>query len=134
MTIPPLNFEIFLIFLNFLRSWALSRLATCDSTAYISFSILGIKFHVTFGESYLKQPSRGGLKKLCSENMQQIYRRTSMPECDFNKVASKLYQNHTSAWVFSCKFATFFRTTFYNNTSGGLLVNLVKFQKIVTRL
>ena len=29
--------------------------------------------------------------------MQQIYRRTPMPKCDFNKVAS--------AWTFSCKFA-----------------------------
>ena len=34
-----------------------------------------------------KQPPRGVLKKRCSENMQQIYRRTSMPKCDFNKVA-----------------------------------------------
>ena len=36
---------------------------------------------------YQKQPSRGVLRKRCSENMQQIYRRTSMPKCDFNKVA-----------------------------------------------
>ena len=34
-----------------------------------------------------KQLSRGVLKKRCSENMQQIYRRTPMPKCDFNKVA-----------------------------------------------
>ena len=27
--------------------------------------------------NYQKQPSRGILKKMCSENMQQIYRRTS---------------------------------------------------------
>ena len=27
----------------------------------------------------------GVLKKTCSENMQQIYRRTPMPKCDFNK-------------------------------------------------
>ena len=32
-----------------------------------------------------KQPSRGVLRKRYSENMQQIYRRTSMPKCDFNK-------------------------------------------------
>ena len=31
-----------------------------------------------------KQPPRGVLKKRCSENMQQIYRRTTMPKCDFN--------------------------------------------------
>ena len=34
-----------------------------------------------------KQPLRGVFKKRCSENMQQIYRRTFMPKCDFNKVA-----------------------------------------------
>ena len=34
-----------------------------------------------------KQPSRGVLKKRCSENMQQIYRRTLMPKREFNKVA-----------------------------------------------
>ena len=36
--------------------------------------------------------------------MHQIYRRTAMPRCDFNKVALQLYWNYTSAWVFSCKF------------------------------
>ena len=30
-----------------------------------------------------KQTSRGILRKRCSENMQQIYRRTTMPKCDF---------------------------------------------------
>ena len=38
-----------------------------------------------------KQPSRGVLIKRCSENMQQIYRRTPMPKCDLNKVAKQLY-------------------------------------------
>ena len=33
------------------------------------------------------QPSRSVLKKSCSENMQQIYRRTPMRKCNFNKVA-----------------------------------------------
>ena len=34
-----------------------------------------------------KQPPRGVLKKRCSENIPQIYRRTPMLKCDFNKVA-----------------------------------------------
>ena len=34
-----------------------------------------------------KQPSGGVLRKRCSENMQQIYRRIPMSKCDFNKVA-----------------------------------------------
>ena len=37
-----------------------------------------------------KQPSRGILRKRCSDNMQQTYRRTSMPKCDFHKVARQL--------------------------------------------
>ena len=40
---------------------------------------------------YQKQPFRGALKKRCSENMQQIYRRTPMPKCDFKNVALQLY-------------------------------------------
>ena len=34
-------------------------------------------------ESYFqKQSSKGVLKKMCSENMQQIYRRTPTPKCN----------------------------------------------------
>ena len=35
--------------------------------------------------------SRAVLTKKCSENRQQIYRRTPMPKCDFNEVAWQLY-------------------------------------------
>ena len=49
----------------------------------------------------------------CSENIQQIYRRTPMSKCDFNEVALQLYSNRTSAWVFSSKLATYFQNTFY---------------------
>ena len=59
-----------------------------------------------------KQLSRGFLKKSCSENLQQIYRRTLMPKCNFNKVALQLYWNHTLAWLFSCKLAAYFQNTF----------------------
>ena len=48
------------------------------------------------------------LVKYGSENMQQIYKRIPIPKYDFNKVAK-----HTSAWVFSCKFAAYFQNTFY---------------------
>ena len=34
-----------------------------------------------------KQPPRVVPWERCSENMLQIYRRTTMPKCDFNKVA-----------------------------------------------
>ena len=36
-------------------------------------------------------PSRSGVRKKYSENMQQIYRRTPMPKFGFNKIASQLY-------------------------------------------
>ena len=52
------------------------------------------------------------LRKRCSKNMQQIYRRTSMPKCNFNKVTKQLYWNHYSAWVFSCKFGVYFQNLF----------------------
>ena len=56
----------------------------------------------------LAQIDLGVPVKRCSENMLQIYRRTPMRKCDFKKVAKQLYLNHTSAWVFSCKFAAYF--------------------------
>ena len=38
-----------------------------------------------------KQPTRGVLSQSCSENMLQIYRRTPLPKCDFNKVALEIH-------------------------------------------
>ena len=52
-----------------------------------------------------KQLFRGVLKKKCSENMQQIHRRTTMPKFDFKC-------DHTSARMFSCTFAAYFESTF----------------------
>ena len=37
-----------------------------------------------------KQPPRGVLRKRCAENMQRIYRRSSMPKCNFNYFATSL--------------------------------------------
>ena len=47
-------------------------------------------------------------------NMQQIYRRTPKP-------AIQIYENHTSVWMFSCKFAAYLQ-----NTSGGRRLNIEK--------
>ena len=49
-------------------------------------------------------------------SMQQIYRRTPMPKCDFNKVVKQLYWYRTSAGVFSCSLLPFFRKPFSKNT------------------
>ena len=45
-----------------------------------------------------KQPSIGVLIKSCSKNIQQIYRTTPMPKCDFNKVAKQLFGILTKTW------------------------------------
>ena len=37
-----------------------------------------------------KQPFRGVLSKRCSKNMQQIYRVTNMPKCDFKNTSERL--------------------------------------------
>ena len=44
--------------------------------------------------------------------MQKIYGRTRIPKCDFNKVEKQLFRNHSSKWVFSCKFAAYFQSIF----------------------
>ena len=78
---------------------------------------------------YAEAAPTGVLRERCSENMQQLYRRIPIPKCDFNKVAKQLYSNHNSAWVFSCKFATYFWNTFPRNTSRGLLLNTISYRK-----
>ena len=65
--------------------------------------------------------------------MQQIYRRTPIPKCDFNKVAivkgvlkicSKFTGEHSCRSLISIKF----RTPFTKNTSGWLLLHLAASQ------
>ena len=48
-----------------------------------AFLLLADQF-LLFVSPIQKQPSRGVPRKGCSENMQQIYRRTTMPKYDFN--------------------------------------------------
>ena len=71
-----------------------------------------------------RQPSGGVLKKRCSENMQQNYRMTPMPKCDFKKVA--LLCNFIEiALRHGCSPANLrhiFRTPFLKNTSERLLL------------
>ena len=53
-----------------------------------------------------KQSSRAVLRKKCSENMQQIYRRIPMPKCDFNKAAN-LSKSHFGVSVLLYMFAEY---------------------------
>ena len=60
---------------------------THDSTIELTLIIFTV---ITNAANHQKQPSRGVPRKKCSENMQQIYKRTPMAKCDFNKVAKQL--------------------------------------------
>ena len=61
-----------------------------------------------------KQTSRRVLSKRCSENMQQIYRRTPTPKCDFNKITLRYGYSPVNL-------LHVFRTPFSRNISGWLL-------------
>ena len=87
-----------------------------------------ILIHLT--EKSQKQPSRGVLRKMCSENIQQVYRRTPMPKCDFNKVSLQLIEiTHGYSPV---NLLRIFRTPFTKNTSGRLLLKNVT--KIIAKI
>ena len=72
---------------------------------------------------FQNQPSRGVLLKRCSEDIQQLYRRTLMAKCDINKVAISNFIEITLQH--GCSLVNqlhIFRTPFPNNTPGGLLM------------
>ena len=69
-----------------------------------------------------KQPSRGVLKKSCSENMQQIFRRIPVPKCNFNKVGCNFIETALRHERSPVNLLHIFRTPFPKNTSGRLLL------------
>ena len=83
---------------------------------------LNITYRCEKKGNHQKHPSIGVIVKRCSENMQQIYKITPIPMCDFLKVVLQFYGNHISAWVFSCKFYAYLHKTLLKKTSGGLLL------------
>ena len=69
-----------------------------------------------------KQPFRGVLMKKCSENIQEINRRSPMPKCDFNKVVNnsiKITLRHGCSPV---NLVYILRTPFPKNISGELFL------------
>ena len=108
-----------------------------NETVWINFSIRNIlkKVLVETQPETVRSSHPEVLLKRCSENMQQIYRRTLMSKCDVNKVATQFYWNRT-AWVQSnfIKIALWhgcspvnllhiFRKPFPKNTTRWLLLN-----------
>ena len=57
-----------------------------------------------------------------SENMQQIYRRTPMPKCDFNKVERNFTEITCQHWFTPVNLLHIFRAAFLKNTSEWLLL------------
>ena len=68
---------------------------------------------------FQNQPSRSVLRKRCSKNMHQIYRRTTMPKCDFSKVTIEITLWHGCSPI---NLMHIFRTPFFKNTTGRLLL------------
>ena len=110
-----LHFEVLFVIIIFVNLLC-PRKFTCPTKKWF------IKMY-----SFQKQPPRRILRKSCSENMQQIYWKTPMSKCDFNKVAKQLYWNPTSAWVSLVNLLHIFRTPFPRNTSGWLLLKKQKY-------
>ena len=86
---------------------------------------------------FQKKPSRGVVRKRCSENMLQICRRTPMPNCDFNKVAKQRSEITLRHGCSPVNFLHIFRTSFTKNTSGRLLLQFLcwwkfRFSRIIT--
>ena len=73
---------------------------------------------------FQKQPFRNVLEERCSENMQQIYRRTPMPNCDFNNSFIEIAFSH---WCSPVNLLHIFRILFPKNTSGRLLLHDLRF-------
>ena len=69
-----------------------------------------------------KQPPRGVPRKRCSENMQQIYRRTPMPKCDLQSNFIEIALRHGCSPV---NLLHIFRSPFPENTSERLLLKSV---------
>ena len=68
------------------------------------------------------QPFGGVLRKRCSENALQIYRRTPMAKRNFKKVALQLSLITLRHGRDPANLFEIFRTSFPKNTSGGLLL------------
>ena len=101
-----------------LKKWSLKTFQELKKTAVANWNCHYLAVH-----NNLRQLPRGVFSKSYSENMQQIYRKTSMLKCDFNKISKQLYWNHTSAWVLSVNLLHISRTPFYQNACGGLLLS-----------
>ena len=72
------------------------------------------------------------LKKRCSGNMQQIYSKTPLPNCDFNKVVSDFIEIALPHECSPVNLQHIFRTPFPKNTSRWMHLNFLGFNMSFT--
>ena len=136
---PPFSFFHFFFFFFFffscMRLCACARLVTLFMSSFLRLltyylSLLCLLFILfwywfySWHEWLQEQPSKGVLRKRCSENIQQIYRITPMSKFGFNKVALQLYWNSLQNGCSPVNILHNFRTPLSKNTSRGLLLRL----------
>ena len=70
----------------------LPAIAQWDTAKLFNYSLHIWEYTVALSSRQVSsfQACRGVLIKSCSENIQQTYRRTPIPKCDFSKVAKQL--------------------------------------------
>ena len=78
----------------------------------MKFCLTTLSWTLHLKVEHLEAALRRVLRKKCSEKMEQTYRRTPIPKCDFNKDEKLLYWNRTSAWVFSYRFVEYVQNTY----------------------
>ena len=113
---------------SFTCTW-LQRVVKITITNYVNTSTSRGQFQDKFNNYIEKQLFRGVLRKRCSENMQQIYKRTSMPKWDFNKIAFQFIEIALRHGCSLVNLLHIFRRLFQKNTFGWLLLSIWKFVK-----
>ena len=77
------------------------------------------------GKEFQKQPPRRVPRKRCSESMQQIYRRTPMPKCDFSNFIEIALRHGCSP----VNLLYIFRPPCFKNISGWLLLDFTSWKR-----
>ena len=73
----------------------------------------------------IQKPPRVVLRKWCSENMQQVYRKTLMSKCNFNHLQSSFIEIAFHDGCSPVNVLQIFKTTFFKRTSGRLLLKIL---------
>ena len=85
-----------------------------EKPCFTSSGLIKLAYAKEIQLNYKASPSKGALRKKCSKNMQQIYRRTPMLKCDF-----ALRHGYSPVNLLHI-----FRTSFYKNTSVRLRLSI----------